>query len=298
MRVFALLLAACAASTLNWSAPARAEPASVATSAEQRLSHISIVAMGSGSPVVLIPGLSSPRAVWDGIAPRLAAEHTVYLVQVNGFGGDDPGANLQPGVLDGIVTDLHDYLAAHKAEPARVIGHSMGGLVALMLAKAHPGDASAVMAVDALPYVGEIFVPGATVAQLEPQAKAMRDQMVAGFGKPNPANAATAKSMALTPAAQAKVAAWMAKADSRVSGQAMYDDLTTDLRPDMASIATPITLVFPYSDAMPKERAQPFYRAQYAKAPHVTLVPVADSGHFVMLDQPQAFAAAVDAFVR
>jgi pimeloyl-ACP methyl ester carboxylesterase len=236
--------------------------------------------------------------VWDGLAPKLAADHTVYLVQVNGFGGDDPGANLQPGVLDGIVADLHDYLAAHKAEPARVIGHSMGGLVALMLAKAHPGDASAVMAVDALPYVGEIFVPGATVAQLEPQAKAMRDQMVAGFGKPNPANAATAKSMALTPAAQAKVAAWMAKADSRVSGQAMYDDLTTDLRPDMASIATPITLVFPYSDAMPKERAQPFYRAQYAKAPHVTLVPVADSGHFVMLDQPQAFAAAVDAFVR
>jgi pimeloyl-ACP methyl ester carboxylesterase len=141
-------------------------------------------------------------------------------------------------------------------------------------------------------------VPGATVAQLEPQAKAMRDQMVAGFGKPNPANAATAKSMALTPAAQEKVAAWMAKADSRVSGQAMYEDLTTDLRPDMASIATPITLVFPYSDAMPKERAEPFYRAQYAKAPQVTLVPVADSGHFVMLDQPQAFAAAVEQFVR
>jgi pimeloyl-ACP methyl ester carboxylesterase len=298
MRVFALLLAACAASTLSWSAPARAEPATIATSAEQRLPHISIVAIGSGSPVVLIPGLSSPRAVWDGIAPKLAADHSVYLVQVNGFAGDDPGANLQPGVLDGIVADLHAYLAARKAGPARVIGHSMGGLVALMLAKAHPGDTSAVMAVDALPFIGEIFVPGATVAQLEPQAKAMRDRMVAGFGKPNPANAATAKSMALTPAAQEKVAAWMAKADSRVSGQAMYEDLTTDLRPDMASIATPITLVFPYSDAMPKERAEPFYRAQYARAPQVTLVPVADSGHFVMLDQPQAFAAAVEQFVR
>jgi pimeloyl-ACP methyl ester carboxylesterase len=298
MRVFALLLAACAASTLSWSAPARAEPATIATSAEQRLPHISIVAIGSGSPVVLIPGLSSRRAVWDGIAPKLAADHSVYLVQVNGFAGDDPGANLQPGVLDGIVADLHAYLGARKAGPARVIGHSMGGLVALMLAKAHPGDASAVMAVDALPFIGEIFVPGATVAQLEPQAKAMRDQMVAGFGKPNPANAATAKSMALTPAAQEKVAAWMAKADSRVSGQAMYEDLTTDLRPDMASIATPITLVFPYSDAMPKERAEPFYRAQYARAPQVTLVPVADSGHFVMLDQPQAFAAAVEQFVR
>jgi pimeloyl-ACP methyl ester carboxylesterase len=298
MRVFALLLAACAASTLNWSADAHAAPAIQAASAEKRLAHISVVEMGSGSPVVLIPGLSSPRAVWAEIVPRLAAKHRVYLVQVNGFGGDDPGANLEAGLLDGVVADLHSYLQQHKAAPARVIGHSMGGLVALMLAKAHPADASAIMTVDALPYVGDIFVPGATVAQLEPQAKAMRERMAASFGKPNPTNAATARSMALTPEAQTKVAAWMDRADSQVSGQAMYEDLTTDLRPDMAKIATPITLVFPFSEAMPKDRAEPFYRAEYAKAPNVTFVPVADSGHFVMLDQPTAFADAVEAFVR
>jgi pimeloyl-ACP methyl ester carboxylesterase len=299
MRVFALMLAACAASTLNWSAPAHSAPsATPSASAEQRLAHISVVAMGSGSPVVLIPGLSSPRAVWDGVAPQLAASHKVYLVQVNGFGGDEPGANLSPGVLDGIVADLHSYLAEQKAAPARVIGHSMGGLVALMLAKAHPADTAAVMTVDALPYVGAIFVPGATVAQLEPQAKAMRDQIAASFGKPNPGNAAVARGMALTPAAQEQIATWMGKADARVSGEAMYEDLTTDLRPDMGSIATPITLVMPYSAAMPKERAEPFYRGEYGKTPNLTVVPVADSGHFVMLDQPQAFAAAVEQFVR
>ena len=174
----------------------------------------------------------------------------------------------------------------------------MGGLVALMLARAHPADTTAVMVVDALPYVGDIFVPGATVAQLEPQAKAMRDAMVAGFGKPNPAAAATARSMALTAGAQEKVAAWINRADPRVSGQAMYEDLTTDLRPAMAAIATPITMVFPYSEAMPKQRAEPFYKAQYAKAPNVSVVAVGDSGHFVMLDQPQAFEAAVEQFVR
>jgi pimeloyl-ACP methyl ester carboxylesterase len=298
MRVLALLLAACAASTLNWSADVRAEPVAQTAPSEQRLAHISVVAMGSGIPVVLIPGLSSPRALWSDIAPALAASHKIYLVQVNGFGGDDPGANLQPGLLDGIVSDLHSFLAAHKAAPARVIGHSMGGLVALMLAKAHPGDTAAVMTVDALPYVGSIFVPGATVAQLEPQAKAMRERMAAGFGKPNAGAAATARSMARTPAAQDKIAAWIDKADARVSGQAMYEDLTTDLRPDMAAITTPITLVMPYSDAMPKDRAEPFYRGEYGKAPHFTVVPIADSGHFVMLDQPKAFADAVEAFVR
>jgi pimeloyl-ACP methyl ester carboxylesterase len=294
MRLCALILAALAASTLNWSPPAAA-----ATTSEQRLAHISIVSEGKGEPVVLIPGLSSPRAVWDGVAPGLAKTHRVILVQLNGFGGDDPGANLQPGALDGVVSDLHSYLAANKLAPARIVGHSMGGLIALELAKAHPRDASGLMIVDALPWVGAIFMPDSTVAQLEPQGKAMRDQMIASYGKDNSAAATrTAATMALKPDAQARIAGWIAKADPRVSGETMYEDLTADLRPDMAAIKTPITLVFPYSDAMPKEKADAFYRAQYAAAPNVTFVPVAESGHFVMLDQPQAFASAVDDFVR
>jgi pimeloyl-ACP methyl ester carboxylesterase len=91
MRISALILAACAVGTFNWSAAAQSAPA-----AEERLDHISIVTEGSGSPVVLIPGLSTPRAVWDGIAPELARSHEVILVQVNGFAGDSPGENLKP----------------------------------------------------------------------------------------------------------------------------------------------------------------------------------------------------------
>jgi pimeloyl-ACP methyl ester carboxylesterase len=127
----------------------------------------------------------------------------------------------------------------------------------------------------------------------------IRDQMIASYGKDGAAAAKrTAAGMALTPEAQAKVAAWIEKADARVSGEAMYEDLTTDLRPDMAAIKTPITLVFPYSQAMPKEKAEPFYHGEYAKAPNVTFVAVPDSAHFVMLDQPQAFAAALAGFVK
>jgi pimeloyl-ACP methyl ester carboxylesterase len=296
MRILAILLCALAACTLDWSAAAHcAVPASV----EQRLGHISVRSIGKGDPVVLIPGLSTPRAVWDGIVPQFAKTHRLLLVQVNGFGGDEPGANLQPGVIDGAVADLHAYLAGHKLDHVPIVGHSMGGVIALKLAKAHPADASKLMIVDTLPYVGEIFVPGATVAQLEPQAKAMRDQMIAAYGKSNPAVAkATAATMALTPDAQAKVAAWIAAADSRVSGEALYEDLTTDLRPDMAAIATPITLVYPWSDAMPKDRADPFYKAQYAKASNVSFVGIGGAAHFVMLDQPQAFAEALADFLK
>ncbi len=267
----------------------------------QKMPHISVQAIGKGTPVILVPGLSSPRAVWAGVVPTLAKSHRVYVVQVNGFGGDDPRANLSPGILDGIVGDLHTLIAQSKLGKPAIVGHSMGGLVALMLAKAHPDDVGKLMIVDSLPYIGEIFAPGATVAALEPQAKAMRSGMAAAYGKPTSpmANEALAARMALKPASRAAVADWAAKADARVSAQAMYEDLTTDLRPDVVSIAAPITLVYPWNATGPtKPAADALYRKAYVTAPHVTFVDIGDAAHFVMLDQPAAFQAALDAFLQ
>ena len=140
-----------------------------------------------------------------------------------------------------------------------------------------------------------MFGPGVEV-YLTPEMQAY----AASYGKPaDPSLAqATAARLALTPTARATVAAYSIRADPRVAGEAMFEDLTTDLRPAMAGIATPITLVYPVSAAMPRERADSFYLAAFAKAQHMTYVAVADSGHFVMLDQPVAFAAAVQSFLQ
>ena len=272
-------------------------PAAAASTAEVRMDHISVTETGKGSPVILIPGLSSPRAVWDGVAPELAKTHRVILVQVNGFAGDDAGANLKPGLLDGIVGDLHSYIAQHKLQGAAVVGHSMGGLVGLMLAKAQPGDVGKLMIVDSLPWYGMLFGPSATVDAVKPQAAAMRDRFAASYGKPDAAaNQAMAARFALRPDAQAKVADWMGQTDARVSAEAMYEDMITDLRGDMGKIATPITMLYPTSAALPKAVAEPLYTAAYKDAPHATLVEVPDSAHFIMLDQPAVFLKAVTAF--
>ena len=301
MRIPALILAACAASTLNWTAPAHSAPASRAATNEQRLPHISIQSMGKGSPVVLIPGLSTSRAVWDGVAPALAREHRVILVQVNGFGGDDPGANLQPGILDGIGSDLHDYLATQKLGPARIIGHSMGGLAALKFAKAHPDQVDSVLVVDSLPFFAVLMDPGATVDAVRPVAEMMRTKVASTYGKPaDPAAIeANVKSLALKPESIAQMKLWAAAADPRVTAQALYEDLTTDIRPDLAAIKTPVTLIVPWSDkGFGEERTLAFYKKQYATLPGAKFVGIGDAGHFVMLDQPERFAAAVTDFMK
>ena len=280
-------------------APA-AGTAPAATSAPVVMDHISITSIGSGSPVVLIPGLSSPRAVWDGVVPELAKGHRVVLVQVNGFGGDAPGKNVAPGILDGLVAELDGDIVREKLGRPASVGHSLGGLAALMFAKAHPDHVSKVMVVDSLPFIGLLFAPTATVPMVERQAKAMRDQMAAGYGKPaDPAFVeGTANRLALKPESRAKVKAWMNATDARVTAQAFYEDMTTDLRPDLAKIATPITLVYPWNAAAPsKEMADMLYRGAYAGTPHIDFVDVGDSAHFVMLDHPAAFQAALMAFV-
>jgi pimeloyl-ACP methyl ester carboxylesterase len=293
---FALLATASIPAILN-------APAAHAVTAPANLiqmDHISVQVIGKGSPVILIPGLSSPRAVWDGVAPELAKTHSVYLVQVNGFGGDAPGGNLGEGLLPGTVADLHKLIASRKISGAAVVGHSMGGLLALMLARAHPGDVGKALIVDALPFVGSAFFPGSTVETVKPQAEAMRAQMAGLYGKPFPeaTGQAIGRQNALKPESQAKVAAWSAQADMRVAGQAIYEDLQADLRPGLKDIATPLTVLVPWTALRGGETAVlDLYKREYAGAPKVTLQGVGDSGHFIMLDQPEVFRTALAAWL-
>lgn len=106
-----------------------------------------------------------------------------------------------------------------------------------------------------------------------------------------------ASTNALKPDSRAAVAGWMRAADTRVAGQAMYEDMLTDLRPRLAAIATPMTVLVPWTEARGEARAIGFYKSEYAGAPNVAFTGIADSGHFVMLDQPAAFRAALAAFL-
>ena len=302
MKYLVLRIAAAALTPLLVLHPEAAHCASTPAAIVQ-LDHISIQSVGKGPALVLIPGLASPRAVWDGVVPDLAKNHRVLVVLVNGFGGDDPRANLKPGILDGIVADIAGYVAQEKLGKVTVIGHSMGGLAGMMLARAHPDAVSKLLIVDSLPYFAVLMAPPGidpTPAMVAPQAAMMRDAVVANYGKPlsDAAVAAQTRGLALKPESIVKMTAWAKAADARVTGQAMYEDLTTDLRPVLGTIATPMTLLYPWNaGSPPKPMVDAFYRKQYAGAPNMTYVDIGDAAHMVMLDQPEAFKAAVLAFV-
>jgi len=241
--------------------------------------------------------LSQLRQLWAGDEGRLdeaslqrVAVAAASIDRIVAGGETVYGVNTGFGLLAN--TRIHDDRLA-ELQTNLILSHSAG------LGDPLPRHVSRLMIVDSLPFFGMLFGPTATVAMVEPQGKAMRDQMAAAYGKPADAAGAeaTANRLALKPESRAKVKAWAMAADPRVSGEAMYEDLTTDLRPDLAGIKTPITLVYPWAETGPtKAMADALYRGAYAAAPNVTFVDVGDSAHFVMLDQPEVFGAALKRF--
>ena len=257
--------------------------------------------VGKGRDVVFIPGLASSRATWKATAERLKGKYRLHLIQIAGFSGEPARANATGEVFVPTAEAIDAYLVEQKLSPATVVGHSLGGTMILYLAQKHPEHLKAALAVDSLPFFGAVMMgPQATVERVKPMATQMRQGTLTMDG---PAYQKMMQPqvdrMVTSPEHRKMVMDWSLVSDRSAVGNALYDDLLLDLRPGMSAITTPIVLVYPDNvpaGAVPGMAAG-LYAATFAAAKTVRLQEVAGANHFVMLDQPKAFADLLDAFL-
>ena len=125
--------------------------------------RFSVTVSGTGPDVILIPGLGASAATWDETVKQLSTTHRVHTLQVAGFAGFAAGPNAGDGaMLPGLVTEVAAY-AADLKQPA-IIGHSLGGLVALEAASQGASNVSRLLVVDALPFYGLLGGPPELIA--------------------------------------------------------------------------------------------------------------------------------------
>lgn len=262
--------------------------------------HFTVAVEGQGPDIIMIPGLASSSAVWRPEADRLKAHFRVHLIQVNGFAGTPPEANANDPIIAPTVDELAAYIKTNNLHPA-VIGHSLGGLMGLMLADRHPDSVSRLMIVDSLPFFGMMFGPQATAQTIAPQAAAARDKILAGGQATYAADepkimASLVKSQG--PEAQAAIAAAQAS-DHSVVARAMYEDMIMDLRADLPKIQKMTTVLYAFdaSVGFPQAAVDGLYQTAYAGLPNKHLVRIDNSYHFIQIDQPEVFDREVHAFL-
>jgi len=91
---------------------------------------------GSGLPVLLLHGLAEDRTIWDLIVPRLSAACRWLIPDLPGSGGSD----LLPGEpsIDALADAVLQFLDGLHIDQCVLVGHSMGGYVALSFAERYP----------------------------------------------------------------------------------------------------------------------------------------------------------------
>jgi pimeloyl-ACP methyl ester carboxylesterase len=100
----------------------------------------------SAPPVVLAHGRGGSSLDWTGIAEELATRHRVYALDFRGHGLSDWPGHYS---LEIFCDDLQAFLEARNLSGATVIGHSMGGAAALLLAERDPALVGALVIEDA-----------------------------------------------------------------------------------------------------------------------------------------------------
>ena len=107
-------------------------------------------------------------------------------------------------------------------------------------------------------------------------------------------------SLVKSPEGRKVATAWAVASDKSVVARAMYEVMTTDLRPKLREIKLPVTMLYPWNIAsgFAQSATDGFYGENFASLPDKKMVRIDDSFHFIMLDQPDLFAAQVDAFLK
>ncbi|OYX28433.1 MAG: alpha/beta hydrolase, partial [Caulobacterales bacterium 32-69-10] len=261
--------------------------------------RLSVEVVGAGPDVILIPGFGCSREVWRATADRLKATHRVHLVQLAGFAGEAWTHGDGP-LLEPAVEALAGYVQSAGLSKPAVIGHSMGGLSALMLAQRHPEAVGRVMAVDNLPFFSALFGPQVTPATAQPFAdQAAQALLTQDDVAMRAAQQQGAVGLARDPAMRAAMVEWSLASDRQALATAIREVMTTDVRPNLAAMTTPVTALYA-ADAeggVPAARADALWTREYAALPGVKLIRVDGSRHFIMADQPQRFAELVDQFL-
>lgn len=281
--------------------PAAAESAPQTASPPAAHPSFRVRVVGQGRPLLLLAGLGCSGAVWDQTVARYSRNYQCHVVSLAGFAGNAPIAG-QP--IARARQELLAYVQQQQLRKPIVVGHSLGGFLALALAAEAPAQFSQVVVLDALPFGAAAAQPELTEAQVR-QASPSPDALGQQFAALPPAQFAQVQRQLLAPAVAdtarlRQLLAERRQSDPATLGRALAEMLQTDLRPQLTHLTMPVLVLGCDATARLLKPAattaecRQLYATQYAGTPCLTLVMSPTARHFLQYDAPEWYFQQLD----
>ena len=237
----------------------------IATVSGQRLFYRIV---GAGSPLVLLHGHGASGLIWQRVFPFLAQHYQVIVVDLPGYGRSRFTGTWR---LREIAPLLVRWLQQMELQPVRLIGHSMGGAIAIHLA------ASAPELVDRLILVNAAGLP------LRDQLPILAARSIGSFFQPGNGSfpPQVLRDHLLT--------------STRLLWQSALETVKSDFRAELALISLPTLIIWGDRDLL---LPLALGRELHTALPHATLVTMPQCGHRPMLGEPAAFSQIVLRFLQ
>lgn len=248
---------------------------------------------GTGEPVLLLHGLAGHATEWEETASWLAKDHHVFAPDLRGHGRSERRPDCVSRSAH--VNDVEAWIEELGLARVALVGQSLGGHTAFLVAARHPDLVEKLVVAEASPG------PHApNEAPLENEAVVTRlRQWLEGWPKPFPSREAA---VAFFNRNENWARAWADGLEQRPDGYyASFDiDVMVDTLKDAAGsfwnewrkIECPTLLV------VTKDRENPELAHQMlTEQPHASLAEIPDAGHDLHLDNPAAWRAALEAFL-
>jgi len=263
-------------------------------------SSFQVKVTGHGPAMILIPGLASSGETWDSTVARYKDRYECHVLTLAGFAGVPRVVSKDDApMLAKVRDDLAAYIRNKKLGKPVIVGHSLGGFLALDLASKFPDLPGKLIIVDSYPSLPAIFQPEITSEQAKAQSATMRQYMTSQPSNEE-ATRAQIRMMVTAEADFDRIMTWSRASDGTAIVDAMVELYGTDLRDRIATIQTP-TLVLAtwiaYKDYTDRPKLEANARREYAKLKGVDLRITDTARHFIMYDDPQWFFTQIDSFL-
>jgi pimeloyl-ACP methyl ester carboxylesterase len=238
---------------------------------------------GTGSPLVLIHGYPLDHTIWNEVVPLLSPVFDLIIPDLRGF-GESTSSKPQWSMQD-LADDIAGVLDDQKIESAFLVGHSMGGYVALAFAKKFPGRVR-----------GLALVASQTAAD-SPEKKADRIKQAGQISQDGTGEAVAGMTPKLS--SDPKVQKTVHDIMKRQKPAGYIGSLHAmagreDTLPMLADSDYPVILIHGDVDNLiPLQRAHDVQAA----VPRAQLVQIHQAGHMPMMDAPKQVADALERFL-